>query len=150
MNQNLACCPIFFNPVYNRPCYLATPRALNCFSQVDLRDVPALEKVFETSEKFDAVIHFAGLKAVGESVSIPLLYYANNVVGSVNLFQAMEKYGCTNLVFSSSATVYGNLKTVPAKEDFPLDATNPYGRSKLQIEEILRSVSKVPLPLPHA
>jgi UDP-glucose 4-epimerase len=88
------------------------------------------------------VIHFAGLKAVGESVAQPLRYYDNNVYGSVALFETMAKFGCKTLVFSSSATVYGDPASVPIKEDFPLSATNPYGRSKLMIEDILRDVFK--------
>ena len=107
------------------------------FHQVDLLDVPGLDKLFE-KEKFDAVIHFAGLKAVGESVSKPLFYYENNITGTVNLLKAMTKADCKNIVFSSSATVYGDPATVPVKEDFPISATNPYGRTKLFIEEILR------------
>jgi UDP-glucose 4-epimerase len=89
-----------------------------------------------------AVIHFAGLKAVGESVEKPLEYYDNNVSGSVTLFEAMRDAGVKTLVFSSSATVYGDPRTVPIREDFPLSATNPYGRSKLMIEDMLRDVAK--------
>jgi len=111
------------------------------FHQVDLLDVPGLDKLFE-KEKFDAVIHFAGLKAVGESVSKPLFYYENNITGTVNLLKAMTKADCKNIVFSSSATVYGDPATVPVKEDFPISATNPYGRTKLFIEEILRDVHR--------
>jgi UDP-glucose 4-epimerase len=88
------------------------------------------------------VIHFAGLKAVGESVAQPLRYYDNNVSGSVVLFETMAKFGCKTLVFSSSATVYGDPASVPIREDFPLSATNPYGRSKLMIEDILRDLFK--------
>jgi UDP-glucose 4-epimerase len=88
------------------------------------------------------VIHFAGLKAVGESVAQPLRYYDNNVSGSVVLFETMAKFGCKTLVFSSSATVYGDPASVPIKEDFPLSATNPYGRSKLMIEDMLRDLFK--------
>ncbi|KAL5998970.1 UDP-glucose 4-epimerase GEPI48 [Asimina triloba] len=102
---------------------------------VDLRDKPALEKIFASS-KFDAVIHFAGLKAVGESVHKPLLYYNNNIIGTINLLEVMAAHGCKKLVFSSSATVYGWPKEVPCTEEFPLCATNPYGRTKLFIEEI--------------
>ncbi|KMT11904.1 hypothetical protein BVRB_5g098710 [Beta vulgaris subsp. vulgaris] len=109
------------------------------FLQVDLRDKSALEKLF-SSTKFDAVIHFAGLKAVGESVQKPLLYYNNNIIGTVNLLEVMSAYGCKTLVFSSSATVYGWPKEVPCTEDFPLSAANPYGRTKLFIEEICRDV----------
>ena len=109
------------------------------FHQVDLLDQAALDGVF-AGDRFDAVIHFAGLKAVGESVAIPLTYYRNNVVGTLNLLESMAAHGCKRLVFSSSATVYGEPKTVPIREDFPLSATNPYGRSKLMIEEILRDL----------
>lgn len=110
------------------------------FIQIDLRDRESLEKVF-SEYQFDAVIHFAGLKAVGESVAEPLRYYDNNVEGSLVLFQVMAAHGVKNLVFSSSATVYGDPATVPILEDFPLAATNPYGRSKLMIEEMLRDVA---------
>lgn len=109
------------------------------FFQVDLLDREKLEFIF-TEHKIDAVIHFAGYKAVGESVSKPLSYYHNNITGTLNLCEAMKKYGVKNLVFSSSATVYGDPDTVPIKEDFPLSATNPYGRTKLFIEEILRDL----------
>ncbi|GLJ38952.1 hypothetical protein SUGI_0794090 [Cryptomeria japonica] len=107
------------------------------FHQVDLRDKEATEKVFSL-EKFDAVIHFAGLKAVGESVAKPLLYYNNNIVGTLNLLEIMTAHNCKKLVFSSSATVYGQPNEVPCTEDFPLCAMNPYGRTKLFIEEICR------------
>jgi UDP-glucose 4-epimerase len=109
------------------------------FYEVDLLDRTALDNVF-ASNKIDAVIHFAGLKAVGESVSIPLHYYHNNITGTLVLCEVMQKYGVKNLVFSSSATVYGMPDRVPISEDFPLSATNPYGRTKLMIEEILRDV----------
>jgi UDP-glucose 4-epimerase len=110
------------------------------FAQVDVRDQASLEAVF-AEHNFDAVIHFAGLKAVGESVEQPLRYYDNNVNGSLVLFQTMAKFGVKTLVFSSSATVYGDPATVPILEDFPLSATNPYGRSKLMIEEMLRDLA---------
>lgn len=110
------------------------------FSQGDVRDRSQLEAVFAQHD-IDAVIHFAGLKAVGESVSEPLRYYDNNVNGSLMLFQTMAKFNVKTLVFSSSATVYGDPDTVPILENFPLRATNPYGRSKLMIEEILRDVA---------
>jgi len=106
------------------------------FEQTDLRDKAALEAVFER-HTITAVIHFAGLKAVGESVSIPLHYYQNNVAGTLNLCEVMAQHQVYNLVFSSSCTVYGDPHSVPVKEDFPLSATNPYGRSKLMIEQIL-------------
>jgi len=109
------------------------------FYKTDLLDYEATEQVFIENE-IDAVIHFAGLKAVGESVAIPLRYYHNNITGTLNLCNIMSKYNVKNLVFSSSATVYGDPHTVPIKEDFPLHATNPYGRTKLMIEEILRDL----------
>ncbi|KAJ6803080.1 UDP-glucose 4-epimerase GEPI48-like [Iris pallida] len=109
------------------------------FHKVDLRDREALEKVF-SSTNFSAVIHFAGLKAVGESVQKPLLYYDNNLIGTIVLLEVMAAHGCKKLVFSSSATVYGWPKEVPCTEEFPLSATNPYGRTKLIIEEICRDI----------
>ena len=105
----------------------------------DIRNRYDLESVFD-SHTIDAVVHFAGLKAVGESVEQPLCYYENNVCGTVQLCEVMGEYGCKQIVFSSSATVYGDPHTTPIKEDFPLSATNPYGRSKLIIEEILRDL----------
>ena len=107
------------------------------FEQIDVRDRPALRRIF-SSHRFDAVVHFAGLKAVGESVEKPLEYYDNNVSGSVALFDCMGEAGLRTIVFSSSATVYGEPATVPIREDFPLSASNPYGRSKLMIEDVLR------------
>ena len=109
------------------------------FVHADLRDEAALGAVF-SAHAFDAVIHFAGLKAVGESSEIPLDYYDNNIGGTLALCQAMGKAGVKRLVFSSSATVYGDPASVPIREDFPLSATNPYGRTKLFIEEILRDL----------
>ena len=109
------------------------------FNLVDICDREALAKVF-AAHSFDAVIHFAGLKAVGESCTIPLRYYENNIFGTVELVKLMQEHGCFNLVFSSSATVYGDPATVPITEDFPLSTTNPYGRTKLFIEDILRDV----------
>lgn len=109
------------------------------FYQVDLLDYDKLNEVFE-NETIDAVIHFAGLKAVGESVEIPLHYYKNNVTGTINLCEIMKKYNVKKFVFSSSATVYGDPHEVPITEDFPLHATNPYGQTKLMIEEILRDL----------
>jgi len=111
------------------------------FYKVDLLDYDAVNNIFE-NDKFDAVIHFAGLKAVGESCSIPLRYYHNNITGTLNLCDIMRKHGCKKLVFSSSATVYGDPHTVPIKEDFPLSATNPYGQTKLMIETILKDLYK--------
>ncbi|HHV10712.1 MAG TPA: UDP-glucose 4-epimerase GalE [Clostridiales bacterium] len=109
------------------------------FYQVDLLDKEALAQVFQ-KEKIEAVIHFAGLKAVGESVSMPLEYYHNNVTGTLILCDVMRSFGVKDIVFSSSATVYGNPATVPIREDFPLSVTNPYGRTKLMLEEILRDL----------
>ena len=111
------------------------------FVNADIRDRAAMEAVF-AAHPIDAVIHFAGLKAVGESVEQPLRYYDNNVSGSVILFETMQKFGVETLVFSSSATVYGDPASVPITEEFPLSATNAYGRSKLMIEEILRDLSR--------
>ena len=109
------------------------------FYENDILDKDALIKIFE-EEDLDAVIHFAGLKAVGESCRLPLQYFRNNVSGTINLLEVMEKYKVKNIVFSSSATVYGDPETVPITEDFPLSVTNPYGRTKLMIEDILRDV----------
>jgi UDP-glucose 4-epimerase len=109
------------------------------FEKGDIRDSNALDKVF-TKYQIDSVIHFAGLKAVGESVLKPLEYYDNNVNGALVLLDVMQKHKCKKIVFSSSATVYGDPHTTPIKEDFPLSATNPYGRTKLFIEEIFRDV----------
>ena len=111
------------------------------FMEVDIRDRGALRDVFR-QHAIDAVIHFAGLKAVGESVSQPLRYYDNNISGSIALFEVMAESSVKTLVFSSSATVYGDPHSVPIREDFPLSATNPYGRSKLMLEEILRDLSR--------
>lgn len=111
------------------------------FHKIDLLDAAALENLFRTSQ-IEAVLHFAGLKAVGESVMYPLRYYRNNIIGTLNLCEVMSKYGVTDLVFSSSATVYGNPPRVPIREDFPLSPVNPYGRTKLMIEEILRDLHR--------
>ncbi|MCX7842262.1 MAG: UDP-glucose 4-epimerase GalE [Clostridia bacterium] len=111
------------------------------FVKADLLDRESLESLFRSNE-IEAVIHFAGLKAVGESVLIPLKYYKNNICGSLVLFETMQKFGVKNLVFSSSATVYGEPSSLPIKEDFPLSATNPYGRTKLMLEEILSDLYK--------
>jgi UDP-glucose 4-epimerase len=109
------------------------------FYQVDILDREGIEMIF-SAHKIDAVIHFAGKKAVGESVQKPLMYYHNNITGTINVLEAMLKYGCKKLVFSSSATVYGVPKTVPIKEDFPLSTTNPYGTTKLYIEGMLKDL----------
>jgi UDP-glucose 4-epimerase len=111
------------------------------FVEGDIRDRAALRQLF-VRHKVDAVIHFAGLKAVGESVAQPLRYYDNNFSGSVALFETMAETGVKQLVFSSSATVYGDPASVPIREDAPLSATNPYGRSKLMIEDMLRDVHR--------
>jgi len=131
-------------------CYNSSPDALKRvekitgktvkFYQDDILDAAAMRRIF-SENKIDAVIHFAGLKAVGESVSIPLKYYHNNISGTVVLCEAMQEAGVKRIVFSSSATVYGLPKSLPIREDFPLSATNPYGRTKLMIEEILRDVA---------
>lgn len=106
------------------------------FHKVDLLDRPALQKVF-ASHAIDAVIHFAGLKAVGESVHVPLHYYHNNLTGTLALCECMSQYSVKKLVFSSSATVYGNPESVPVPESAPIRPTNPYGRTKAMLEEIL-------------
>ena len=109
------------------------------FYEIDLCDKEKLKTVFE-KEKFDSVIHFAGLKAVGESVEKPLMYYENNLISTINLLDLMKEYNVKKIVFSSSATVYGNPKSLPIKEDFPLSTTNPYGTTKLMIETILKDL----------
>jgi len=113
--------------------------ALPCI-EADVRDTDIVEKGLR-EYKIDSVMHFAGLKAVGESVSNPILYYANNVQGSISLLQAMQKVGVKSLVFSSSATVYGEPQYLPYDEDHPTNPMNPYGQSKLQVEEILRDLT---------
>lgn len=110
------------------------------FIEGDIRDPEALEQAFR--HPIQAVIHFAGLKAVGESVEKPLEYYENNVAGTLCLLRAMKRHGVRNFVFSSSATVYGNPASVPITESFPLSATNPYGRSKLIVEDMLRDFAR--------
>ncbi len=115
-----------------------TGKSLN-FYALDIRDAEGLTRVFAAHD-VDAVIHFAGLKAVGESVQQALKYYQNNVQGTLTLCDVMQQHGVLNLVFSSSATVYGDPASVPITEDFPLSATNPYGRSKLIVEEIMRDL----------
>lgn len=109
------------------------------FYEADLLDYDAVDKIF-AENKIDSVIHFAGLKAVGESVSQPLRYYHNNLTGTFNLCDIMQKHGTKRIVFSSSATVYGKPESVPIREDFPLSTTNPYGETKLMIERILKDV----------
>lgn len=109
------------------------------FYKEDVRDKEALRKIF-TENNIEAVIHFAGLKAVGESVRMPIEYYNNNLISTISLLEVMREFDCKRLVFSSSATVYGVATEVPLKEGMPLGATNPYGRTKYFIEEILRDV----------
>ena len=109
------------------------------FYEVDILEKVALEKVF-SENNIEAVIHFAGFKAVGESIQIPILYYHNNITGTLILCEEMKRHNVKKLVFSSSATVYGMPKSVPISEDFPLSATNPYGRTKLMIETILQDI----------
>ncbi|HIP38213.1 MAG TPA: UDP-glucose 4-epimerase GalE [Desulfocapsa sulfexigens] len=105
--------------------------------EVDLLDIEAVQRVFKICSDIESVIHFAGLKAVGESVEQPQRYYENNITGTLNLTRAMADHNVKNIVFSSSATVYGDPATVPITEDFPLSCTNPYGRTKLMVEDIL-------------
>ena len=112
------------------------------FYEVDLLNINDLENVFEKEQNIDAVIHFAALKAVGESVEQPLRYYENNITGSLNLYKAMKKYGVKNFVFSSSATVYGDPEETPVKEDARIGATNPYGHTKAYMEQILLDAAK--------
>ncbi|MBR3660754.1 MAG: UDP-glucose 4-epimerase GalE [Bacilli bacterium] len=111
------------------------------FYKVDLCDKEKLKEVFE-KESIDAVIHFAGLKAVGESVEKPLMYYENNLISTINLLDLMREFNVKKIVFSSSATVYGNPDSLPIYEDFPLSTTNPYGTTKLMIENILKDLYK--------
>ena len=110
------------------------------FYEVDILDEEKLEQVFKENE-IESVVHFAGLKAVGESVAKPVEYYHNNITGTLVLLKLMQKYNCKKIVFSSSATVYGNPEKLPIKEDFPLSTTNPYGSTKLMIENILQDVN---------
>lgn len=130
-------------------CYNSSPDVLNRIEKItskkvkfyhdDILDAAALKRIF-SENKVDAVIHFAGLKAVGESVSMPLQYYHNNIFGTLVLCQAMKDANVKNIVFSSSATVYGLPKSLPIQENFPLSATNPYGQTKLMIEQILQDL----------
>lgn len=110
------------------------------FYQADVRDQETLDGIFE-KEDISSVIHFAGLKAVGESVAKPLMYYQNNLISTLVLLEVMKAHGCNKIVFSSSATVYGLPKSVPIREDFPLSVTNPYGRTKLMQEDMLRDIA---------
>lgn len=111
------------------------------FAEIDLLDTSSLQTLFK-EHQIAGVIHFAGLKAVGESVEKPLWYYQNNVQGTLNLLDVMHQHGVKNIVFSSSCTVYGDPERTPVTEDFPLSATNPYGRSKLTIEYIMKDLYK--------
>lgn len=111
------------------------------FYEEDLLNEKAIDAIFE-KENIDYVIHFAALKAVGESCQIPLRYFDNNLTGTLNLLKVMEKHGVKSIVFSSSATVYGKPESVPIREDFPLSVSNPYGRTKLIIEDMLRDIYK--------
>ena len=110
------------------------------FYEDDMLDISAVDRIFSEND-IEAVIHFAGYKCVPESVKKPLMYHSNNLTGTFNILQTMKKYGCTKLVFSSSATVYGIPETVPVKEDFPLSAINPYGSTKLIIESLCREMA---------
>ena len=109
------------------------------FYEIDITDKEKLEVVFKEN-KINAVMHFAALKAVGESVAKPIEYYSNNLINTLVLFELMKKYNVNNFVFSSSATVYGDPETLPILEDFPLSVTNPYGRTKLMVEDMLRDI----------
>ena len=109
------------------------------FIQIDMRDKESLYKVF-AKNRVDAVIHFAGLKNVNESIEKPTEYYENNVIGSINLFEVMKQFNCKTIVFSSSATVYGDSQKIPIKESFPLSPTNSYGKSKVVVEELLQNL----------
>lgn len=131
------------NFLNSKPCALERVKQITGkdfkFYQVDLLDRDALEKVVAENE-IDSCIHFAGLKAVGESCEKPLWYYHNNITGTLNLCEVLQKYGAKRIVFSSSATVYGKPASVPITEDFPLSTTNPYGETKLMIERILKDL----------
>lgn len=131
------------NFLNSKPCALERVKQITGkdfkFYQVDLLDRDALEKVVAENE-IDSCIHFAGLKAVGESCEKPLWYYHNNITGTLNLCEELQKYGAKRIVFSSSATVYGKPASVPITEDFPLSTTNPYGETKLMIERILKDL----------
>ncbi len=111
------------------------------FVKCELCNKDEVDALFKSHPEIDSVIHFAGLKAVGESCAIPVKYYYNNLTSTLNLLEAMARYNVNRIVFSSSATVYGNPKTVPIKEDFPLSTTNPYGETKLMIERILKDTA---------
>ena len=131
------------NFLNSKPCALERVKQITGkdfkFYEVDLLDRDALEKVVAENH-IDSCIHFAGLKAVGESCQKPLWYYHNNITGTLNLCEVLQKYGAKRIVFSSSATVYGKPASVPITEDFPLSTTNPYGETKLMIERILKDL----------
>ncbi len=131
------------NFLNSKPCSLERVKKITGkdfkFYEVDLLDYDALNRVFEEND-IDSCIHFAGLKAVGESCEKPLWYYHNNITGTLNLCDIMQKHGAKRIVFSSSATVYGKPASVPITEDFPLSTTNPYGETKLMIERILKDL----------
>lgn len=112
------------------------------FYEVDLLDAEGVKRVFDEQPDIEAVIHFAGLKAVGESCEQPLRYYHNNLTGTLHLCEQMQAHGVKSIIFSSSATVYGDPASVPIQEDFPLHTTNPYGSTKLMIENILQDLAK--------
>ena len=111
------------------------------FIKCEMCDKKALDEVFDSHPEIESVIHFAGLKAVGESVSLPVMYYYNNLTSTLNLLDSMLKHNVNRIVFSSSATVYGLPESVPIREDFPLSTTNPYGETKLMIERILKDTA---------
>ncbi len=129
----------------SKPCVLDRIRQITGkdfrFYQIDLLDKAAVDKMFDECPDIDSCIHFAGLKAVGESVKLPLMYYHNNLTGTINLCNSMKEHNVKTIVFSSSATVYGDPATVPIREDFPTgNTTNPYGETKHMIERILKDV----------
>lgn len=113
------------------------------FYHCDVLDVPGMEDIFTKEKNIEAIIHFAALKAVGESVEKPLEYYENNVTGTLNILKVMKKFGCKRIVFSSSATVYGMHNSVPFTEEMPTSATNPYGYSKVVNEQFLQDVAHI-------
>lgn len=131
------------NFVNSKPCVLDRIKRITGkdfkFYECDLLDREGLERVF-VENQIDSCIHFAGLKAVGESVAQPMRYYHNNITGTLVLCELMQKYKARNFIFSSSATVYGKPESVPIREDFPLSTTNPYGETKLMIERILKDI----------
>jgi UDP-glucose 4-epimerase len=142
-NYELVLADNFSNSVYesvNRVEKIAGKKVK--FYEADLRDFDAVNKIFQAEKDIYAVIHFAALKAVGESVEKPLEYYENNISGSLNLYKAMKIHGVKNFVFSSSATVYGDPDEIPVKESAPIRATNPYGHTKSMMEQILLDAAK--------